>query len=600
MSRSILVVCLALTVAACDEDPARVPDQVSADAALPDGMTIGLTDMDGDGVAASRDCDDSDSGIGRVLYESDLSKDEGHLRAYEQLGDDWDWDGDSVYATDGGQEALVAARRMLKGSKQDYIVYADIASKGTEPGCGYDCLDVCGDYEPGDCYTDYQAIGLGILDVKMTGNGKATLSNSGDHDICLEGFAMWDHPGSQSVFVGPETLLGSTFRIESGKSLDVFYGSWTTDNGTYSPHKGKPDFWCYQNGTTLKTGNTYETVGAWLPEDMQQLMWKPQDLDGDGVDDKVDWKDSNGVQAQHNIWDYQNSHAAVAVGKLAESTSDGTVEVTLTLQNRGAKKTTATMTDTVPFGWALVSCDVAPSAEARGDDGWEYVWKTDLGGCTKDCSVYDEIVVTCDIASTLSADQDIVELPAATVDYFDGDDDETSSSMMAAAFDYDYDGDGSVMCGTTDRWRAGILARARKDKDQDEGFHGYRCALAHNAPGECFDPGHFLQIASFLDAPEDGIDSECEGTCDNSSFAQLARADHDGTVDLAAGDTARLTFWVHGSELYCSAEDSSGTIFAEAWASDTDFHQGRTGLSTLNMYGAYDSIKICESLAAPR
>jgi len=594
---------------ACDPAQPVAPDTLQADAGLPDGMTISKLDRDGDGVAASDDCDDADPRIGELIYESDLSKDDGNFTPTEQLGEDWVWEGGGVYATDGGQEAMLADESLLRVSTfgvgggrfsrpaKNYVVMAEVSARGTEPSCGYDCLEVCGEYEPDDCYTDYQAIALGILDVEITGNGKATLSNSGDYDVCLEGFAMWDHPGSQSIFVGPETLLGKTFRIEAGKSLDVYYGSWTTDNGKYSPHKGEPDFWCYQNGTTLKTGNTYSTVGAWLPEDMQDLLWEDTDLDGDGVYDKVDWEDSNGVQAQHNVWDYQRDHAAVAVGKLASSTGDGTIEVSLTLQNRGAKKTTATMTDTVPYGWSLVSCDVTPDSETRTDSGWELSWEESLDGCTKDCSIYDELVVTCEIASTLSADQDIVELPAASAAYFDGDDDEVSESMPAAAFGYDYDADGTVMCGTTDRWRAGVLLRAAEDADQDEGYHGYRCALGHNAPGECFDPGHFLQIAEFMDAPEDGIASECEGSCDNSTFDQLARVDHTGDVDLGEGDSATLTFWVHGSDMYCSATDSSGKVFVEARATDASFATGTTGLSTLNMYGEYDSIKVCETLA---
>lgn len=595
----------ALALSGCDPMEPVPADVISADQGVPDGMMVSKLDRDGDGVPANVDCDDANSGLGRVLYESKLSADDGVFNPTKALGEDWSWEDGTVYATDGGQEALLgnatttgATPFKVGRSNRNYAVIADVAANGTEPSCGYDCLSVCGDYEPDDCYTDYQAIALGILDFEITGNGKATLSNSGDYDVCLEGFAMWDHSGSQSLFVGPETLA-EKFRIESGKSIDVYYGSWTTDNGKYSPHKGKADFWCYQNGTTLKNGNTYDTVGAWLPEDMQAFVKDGTDVDGDGVDDLVDWKDSQGVQAQHNIWDYQNTHAAVAVGKLASSTTDGTVEVTLTLQNRGAKKTTATMTDTVPYGWSLVSCDTKPDSSTTTEDGIAYSWKEDLDGCTSNCSVYDEVVVTCDIASNLSADQDIVELPAAEAAYNDGDDDEVSYSMKAAAFDYDYDGDGEIRCGTIDRWRAGVLARAYTDSDQDEGFSGYRCALAQNAEGECFDPGQFLQIAEFVDTPEDGVASECEGTCDNPSFEQLARVDYEGGANLADGDDATITFWLYKDRLYCSAADSTGKVFVEAMAEDKDIKRGVPGFSTLNMYGAFDNIKVCETLGTP-
>lgn len=611
MTRALFWCCSSLAVLSlvgCDPIGPDAPDVVTASDGLPDGMMVSRIDMDGDKVPASKDCDDSDAGLGRLIYESSFDKDDGTFSGTDALGDDWVFEDGMLYATDGGQEAMLQGPGTRKGGRifggrgwsgKNYAVIAEVSAKGTEPSCGYDCMTVCGDYEPDDCYTDYQAIALGILDVEITGNGKATLSNSGDYDICLEGFAMWDHPGSQSVFVGARTLADK-FRIKKGGTLDVYYGSWTTDNKNYSPYKGEPDFWCYQNGTTLKTGNTYSTIGAWVPDTLQQFIVKETDLDGDGVEDKVDWKDSMGVQAQHNIWDYQNAHSVVAVGKLAESTTDGTVKVTLTLQNRGARKATATMTDTIPYGWSLVSSSLKADSESTTDAGTELTWKDDLAACTKDCSVYDELVVTYEIASNLSADQDIVELPAATASWNDGKGDRTSESMQAAAFDYDYDGDGEIRCGTIDRWRAGVLARAYADEDQDEGFSGYRCALAQNAEGECYDPGQFLQIAEFVDAPEDSEYSECEGTCDNPTFDQLARVDYETGANLADGDSATLTFWLYRDQLYCSAQDADGDVFVEASATDDSIRRGTTGLSTLNMYGAYDSIKVCQTLSTPK
>ncbi|MED5370710.1 MAG: hypothetical protein VX899_06840 [Myxococcota bacterium] len=561
---------------------------------------VDCTDVDGDGIPLEEDCDDADARIGAELYSSELGSDDGDFQPTTQLGDDWAWDGDSTYATDGGQEVQLGTFVSGTDFPANYVVYANVTAQGTEPGCGFDCLESCGDYVPeDDCYTDYQALALGILSFEVTGSGQATLTNSGDYDVCMEGYAMWDHAGSQSLVVGEDVLSGADYRIPAGGSLDLYYGSWTTDNGAYSPYLDEPSFWCYQNGTTLSPGTAYSSIGAWLPEDMQYYVGTETDEDCDSVTDQEDWTDSLGVQTQHNLWDYQDTHAAVAIGKLAESTSSGTVQVTLTAQNRGAVSTTATVTDTVPATWSLVSCDVTPDTESTNSDGsTELTWDIAFGGCTSDCASYDETVITCEIVSNLSVDMDIVELPQASADYFDGSDDETSYSMQAAAFDYDFDADGQVLCGETERWRAGILVRASVDSDQDEGYNGYRCALANNAEEECFDPGHFLQIGEFMDAPEDGINSECEGTCDNPTFDQLARADHDGSTDLSAGDSAALTFWVYGEELYCAAADSSGSTFAEATANDDSFPEGETGFSTLNMYGDFESIRVCEVFTA--
>lgn len=559
---------------------------------------ISDTDIDGDGVPAEYDCDDADDRVGLLLWSDGLDTDDGDLEAPPELGDDWAYSGGSSYATDGGQEAQLST---LAEAWTDVVVISELSAQGTEPGCGFDCLDSCGEYEPDDgCYTDYQALALGILSFEVTGTGVATLTNSSaDWDVCLEGYAMWDAPGSQSLVVGEEVLAGSTYRIPAGSSLDMYYGSWTTDNGKYSPYLGDPSFWCYQNGTSMASGTPYDSIGAWLPEDVQDLIggMSGLDLDGDSVADDVDWADGSGVQGQHNIWDYQNTHAMVVVGKRAASTTDGTVQVDLTVQNRGALAGSAILNDSVPNGWSLVSCDTAPDSETVESDGTTTLeWASmSFAGCTDDCSTFDETVITCEIASNLSADQDIVELPAASVAYFDGDDDEISWSMQAAAFDYDVDGDGLILCGETERWRAGVLNRSSLDDDQDEGFHGYRCALAQNAEPDCYDPGHFLQIGAFLDGPEDDINSECEGSCENPTFDELARTDHDGSTDLSDGDVAELRFFAYGDDLLCEAYDESGTLFASAAAEHTDFGDGESGMSTLNMYGDYAWIKVCEA-----
>ena len=58
-------------------------------------------DEDGDGVSTSFDCDDGDPRLGRLLYESDLSADDGDLVNSPTLTDPWSWDGNSVRASRG-------------------------------------------------------------------------------------------------------------------------------------------------------------------------------------------------------------------------------------------------------------------------------------------------------------------------------------------------------------------------------------------------------------------------------------------------------------------------------------------------------------------
>jgi hypothetical protein len=165
-------------------------------------------------------------------------------------------------------------------------------------------------------------------------------------------------------------------------------------------------------------------------------------------------------------------------------------------------------------------------------------------------------------------------------------------------FDHDHNGDGQLICDVSERWRHGLLARAQIDDDQDEGFHGLRCALARNGTEDCALDGHFIQISEFMDAPEDDISSECEEDCPaNTTFRAMARQDHVGTIALDLGDTARLAFWVYQDQLYCEASDGGETISTRA--TGPSFTNGTIGLSTLNMFGNFDNIKVCEALGVP-
>jgi len=557
-------------------------------------------DTDGDGVIDDYDCDDNDATVGQILMEDSMDADTGYFTPSTHLHGEWVWDGTSAYVSTGGQQAMLGAAETW----DDMEVTASLTSMGTEPGCGYDCLSSCGEYVPNDCYSDWQALGLGILTAMSTQHGTITYFNSSpDYDICFEGFLMWDAPMSQGVTIGEELLDNTTYRIPAGGSLEVRYASWTTDNNAYEPYLGEASFWCYQAGTFLQNWMPYESIGALLPEDMQFYIVADTDRDGDGVEDHVDWANAWGIQSQHNLWDYQDDHAALVVGKLAETTAQGTVAVTLTAQNRGALTSSGTLSDTLPRNWRVVSCDLAPDTEVgNADDTMTLTWDLQLNGCTQDCALIDEVIIECELAHNLDVDLNIVELPAASIYYNDGVDMETSWSMPAAAFDYDHDGDGQILCGTTERWRAGVLLRAELDADQNEGFHAYRCTLSSNSDEDTFGAGHFLQIAEFMDAEEDEISSECDPDSDeNPTFDEIARVDHDGTLDISAGDLATLSFRVVGEDLYCVVEDDQGAVYlsAQAQGAATSFSSGGIGLSTLNMFGDYQDVLACEAYALP-
>lgn len=162
---------------------------------------------------------------------------------------------------------------------------------------------------------------------------------------------------------------------------------------------------------------------------------------------------------------------------------------------------------------------------------------------------------------------------------------------------------GEEDCTTNDRWRTGIVLRAEADDDQGEGFHGYRCALSSNAVNGCYEDGLFLQIGEFMDSAEDGVGSEgCNGRVDclpDSAFDQLVRKNHPNTVaDLSDSQTARLKFFAVGRDLYCEATGPTDEKIS-ASATDRSMNSGTVGLSTLNMKGEYDHIRVCEAFGTP-
>jgi hypothetical protein len=558
-------------------------------------------DSDGDGVPDLFDCSPDDDTIGAVLFATEFSDDGDALSSPPQLSDaPWSFDGNSVIATGGGQQALLGDDE----SYDDVVVMASLTAQGTRPSCGFDCREVCGDYVPDDgCYSAWDAFALGILSAESTDSGVLTVTNTGHYDVCLDGsWSMWDAEGTQALTIGNSDAGLSEYRVPAGGALDFFYGSWTTENGVEERYLDEAPWWCYQRGIYFTPGIEYDMLAALLPEDFREFIEGETDWDHDGIEDHVDWATDFGVQTQTNMWDYQESHAVGVVGKKAQSTESGTVATTLRVQNRGELDLVGgVVTDTVPANWSLVACDVVPdSAVHNDDDTTTLTWEVALDGCVDGCLSVDEVVITCDIRHDLQVDVDHLVLPQASIAYNDTEDDEVSWSMPAVAFDYDHDGDGEILCGRTDRWRVGLLARAEVDADQDEGFHGYRCAVSSNSVEDCHNPGAFLQIAEFEDAPEDDIASECEDDCpENTTFTQHSRTDHDvGFGDISEGDVVSVAFWAVDDSLYCSMTNEAGDSIVAA-AEDASFGSGGTGLSTLNAYGDYDDLKVCEAFSTP-
>jgi hypothetical protein len=163
-----------------------------------------------------------------------------------------------------------------------------------------------------------------------------------------------------------------------------------------------------------------------------------------------------------------------------------------------------------------------------------------------------------------------------------------------------YDCDGGP--GDTNRYRIGVTLRSNLASSQDEGYAGYRCALAENASGEGGHPyfghstGSFLQLAAFDMSTEDGLDSECFGG-PNVSFQEFDRANQ-SIVDLQGGDTATINFYAVGNQLICETVNSVGHTVRTVAETDL-FATGTVGLSTLNAFGRFHSVQACAANGLP-
>ena len=124
--------------------------------------------------------------------------------------------------------------------------------------------------------------------------------------------------------------------------------------------------------------------------------------------------------------------------------------------------------------------------------------------------------------------------------------------------------------------------------------------MARNSTIDCHRPGRFVQIASFLDAEEDDIQSECAlDTCPiNNTFDQLARVERSDQTDVLEGDPAMLTFWAVDENLVCEFQGEDGEHVV-ARAQDSAFYKGSTGVSVLNALTDFEYVKVCEAFATP-
>ncbi|MFH1465208.1 MAG: putative metal-binding motif-containing protein [Pseudomonadota bacterium] len=304
----------------------------------------------------------------------------------------------------------------------------------------------CEDAQPSDCLTIWQAHALGYLTITSASYSgvRVGIANGGSFDVCVDDQALYTADLSQSFFLDDDITDGG-YEIAAGSALYTYYGSWTTPNGYYYPYYGYPAWWCVEYGQYAAAGATYDYYGEQIPDALAYYISTATDTDGDGRTDKNDWAGTYGVQANYNIWAYQNSYAILTAGKTAQA-SGCDVEVNLISRNLGYYGATGTLTDTVPAGWTASDYSTWPSSIVANADGTTTLtWTVSVSG------TYGGIILDADqISYTLEydagSDVPYLELPEAYVTFNDGTGTETNYSLPAAAYNLDTSCDGTVSC----------------------------------------------------------------------------------------------------------------------------------------------------------
>ncbi|MCB9760576.1 MAG: hypothetical protein H6739_12110 [Alphaproteobacteria bacterium] len=609
------------------------------------------TDNDGDGVPDFQDCDDGDASLGEVLYTDDLSADDGWFAPTEQLDDPWAWNGAATFAQSGGQQAQLGHAETWG----DVAVFATVASRGTEASCG-DCdgtLFRLHDHPDGAAAEPYYGLRLDGLFSGLTGATGGVTTFSFDTQDASVYSSIDETTGAVrvwgTVYGGEDS--GTSYGFGEGHyQLYLVYNAnvsavsdgWEADIGSgelenqgwilsldNADTAGQSwDLYDYaSSGPTFllkQDGHRHPDASAWVGRG-----WLNQDAARPGrgntrdllfVADPVKCDDRRysvfAYDGGHALWlpdfnesgatvilEFEDGDAVFAVDTDGSATLEGTATVTSLGGGAGTLGETWDVEMRFTYrgqgpAYGGPKIEMAALQPSWLSDTWEY-WDMTAGTLSRD-----------------GATVTLTQRPASGIYPFQlGDSANNKDKRLGASMWFDWsrvDDDGGASSGhgdlnvelwparpvCADRWRAGVLLRSTLDADQDEGYHGYRCALSSNSARDCFDEGTFLQLAEFMDHEEDDVSSECDEGCpENTTFDQLDRTNH-GAIDLAGGDTATLRFYAVGSDLYCAAEGADGAVIT-ATATDDSFTEGTVGFSTLNMYGEFDSITVCEATAVP-
>ena len=198
------------------------------------------------------------------------------------------------------------------------------------------------------CYGVAEAWDLGFLELQLESTGAHTLTNSGDHDVCMIEWMPFFSNASQDAALGKTTLDGDWERIviASKQSVTFAYDA-----------EVEPAWMCIEQTQVIQATTDFWFFGAYVPEPMRsKLALDPQEV----------------------IWEEIATNPVVLVGRdrsTFELDVGESADITIEVMNLGRIATDAEVVESVPE-WLRVVDPGDATATVEPDGTTTLVWDT--------------------------------------------------------------------------------------------------------------------------------------------------------------------------------------------------------------------------------
>jgi hypothetical protein len=219
---------------------------------------------------------------------------------------------------------------------------------------------------PTECVELAEAVDRGHASIVMDYSGIA-IEIHHDYSFCIDDMLTLISSTSQDAIGG----TGTRTETSRGETLHLSYGGWGYEAG----------WWCIEPDQVTAAGAEYQFNGSHAPTAMEWRAQTKTDLDDDGQEDHEQWR-PKGVQAQYNIWDFEEVSPVLVVGRstnyLAMQSGEST-HVVIEVRNIGRVAGSGYVVERFQPGRVPVRYDVQPDAiQTAGDGTVTATWIVDV------------------------------------------------------------------------------------------------------------------------------------------------------------------------------------------------------------------------------